>query len=68
MFSRPGCPLCDDAREVLVAAGLAFDEVDISRDPGLTGEYGTRVPVVEAGGEVVFEAGMNPRDLPILIS
>jgi glutaredoxin len=67
LYGRPGCHLCDDARSVLEAAGIAFEEVDISRDPALEAEYGVLVPVVEVGGREVFEAGMNPRELPRLV-
>jgi len=68
LYGRPGCHLCDDARRALEAAGIAFEEVDVSRDPALEAEYGVLVPVVEAGGREVFEAGMNPRDLPRLVA
>ena len=67
LYSRPGCHLCDDARSALDAAGIAFEEVDISRDPALEAEYGVLVPVVEAAGRDVFEAGMDPRELPRLL-
>ena len=68
LYGRPGCHLCDDARRALEAAGIAFEEVDVSRDPALEAEYGVLVPVVEAGGHEVFEAGMNPSDLPRLVA
>jgi glutaredoxin len=50
LFTRPGCHLCDEARETMgrVAAksGEAWTEVDISGDPLLEDEYGMRIPVV----------------------
>jgi glutaredoxin len=67
LYSRPGCHLCDRARDVLEAAGIAFQEVDITTDPGLEAEYGVLIPVVEQGGRQVFEAGMDPRELPTLL-
>lgn len=67
LYTRPGCHLCDDARAVLVAEGIAFEEVDITRDGALEAEYGLAIPVVELHGRCVFEAGMNPADLPGLI-
>ncbi len=66
-YSRPGCHLCDAARTVLESEGIAFNEVDITGDPGLEAEYGVLVPVVEVAGHPVFEAGMNPTDLPELV-
>lgn len=67
LYSRPGCHLCDRARDVLEAAGIAFEEVDITTDPALEAEYGILIPVVEREGRQVFEAGMDPRELPALL-
>ena len=68
LYSRPGCHLCDRARAVLEAAGIAFEEVDITADPALEAEYGVLIPVVEQGGRQLFEAGMDPRELPSLLN
>ncbi len=47
LFQRDDCPLCDEAYEVLVAAGVAdFDPIWIDGDAGLQGVYGERVPVL----------------------
>ncbi|HEY2668570.1 MAG TPA: glutaredoxin family protein [Actinomycetota bacterium] len=67
LYSRPGCHLCDRARDVLEAAGIAFEEVDISTDPALEAEYGILIPVVEQEGRQLFEAGMDPSELPALL-
>lgn len=63
MYSRPGCHLCDDAREAMKQAAFEFDEIDITSDAGLEGEYGNYVPVVEVDGRIVFHAGMDPVEL-----
>jgi glutaredoxin len=68
LYSRPGCHLCDRARDVLESAGIAFEEVDITTDPALEAEYGILIPVVEREGRQVFEAGMDPRELPALLN
>ena len=68
LYTRPGCHLCDRARDVLEAAGIAFEEVDITTDPALEAEYGTLIPVVEQEGRQVFEAGMDPGELPPLLN
>ena len=68
LYSRPGCHLCDRARDVLKAAGIAFEEVDITTDPALEAEYGVLIPVVEQEGRQLFEAGMDPRELPALLN
>jgi hypothetical protein len=47
LFQRDECPLCDEAYEVLAAAGVAdFDPIWIDGDAGLEGIYGARVPVL----------------------
>jgi hypothetical protein len=60
LYTRPGCHLCDDAREAILelrASGLGFDlrELNIERDERLHAEYLERIPVVEVGGEIVSE-------------
>jgi len=64
MYSRPGCGLCDEAREVILAererTPFAFEEVDISGDDALELEYGIRIPVVEIDGEERFELTVDP--------
>jgi glutaredoxin len=53
-MTRPGCHLCEVAKEALdrVAAqtGEAWTEVDITDDPALEEEYGIRIPVVLLDG------------------
>ena len=59
MYARPGCGLCDEAREVIMAerARSPFDyrEVDVSGDDTLELEYGIRIPVVFVDGRELFE-------------
>ena len=59
LYGKPGCHLCDDAREIVarVRAEHPFDlrEVDVSLDPVLLREYGERIPVLELDGEELFE-------------
>ena len=59
LYTRPGCHLCDDAREALARVReqvpFAVEEVDIERDDALHRRYLERIPVVELGGEVLFE-------------
>jgi glutaredoxin len=60
LYTRPGCHLCDEAREAILnvrAAGLGFElrEVDIEGDERLHAEYLERIPVVEVEGEIVSE-------------
>ena len=64
MYSRPGCGLCDEAREVILAerarTGFDYQEVDISGDDALELEYGIRIPVVLVDGREQFEVRLDP--------
>ena len=59
LYGRPGCHLCDVAREVLlrVRTESPFEllEVDIERDDELFKRYLERIPVVCLNGEELFE-------------
>ena len=60
LYSRPGCHLCEQALEELVALhaeGYRFElrEVDIESDGGLLRRMLERIPVLELNGEVVSE-------------
>jgi glutaredoxin len=56
LYARPGCHLCDEARDVILAIEEAdLREVDIERDDRLLARFLERIPVVEIGGEIVSE-------------
>ncbi len=55
LYTREGCHLCDDAREVLLRVGAPFDEVDIERDDELFKRYLERIPVVAIDGREAFD-------------
>jgi glutaredoxin len=59
LYSRPGCHLCDEARDVLTAMGIEFDELDIEEDDDLHARFLERIPVIEVGGRVVSELGID---------
>lgn len=54
LLVRPGCHLCDYAREALAriraATGVSWVELDVESDPELERDYGGRVPVVLLDG------------------
>jgi hypothetical protein len=58
LFQRDDCPLCDEAYECLVAAGVAdFEPLWIDGDAALEGKYGARVPVLrreDSGAELAW--------------
>ena len=67
LYGRPGCHLCDDAREVLerVRAERPFTlrEVDIERDDELLRRYLERIPVVSVDGEELFDFHVDEQAL-----
>ena len=71
LYSRPGCHLCDVAREAILSlrerVGFEFQEVDIEGDDELELEYGIRIPVVEVDGEEAFEVTVDAEQLARLV-
>ena len=60
LYTRPGCHLCDEAREAILGLReelppFELSEVNIERDDGLLARYLERIPVVAVDGEVVSE-------------
>jgi glutaredoxin len=55
LLGRPGCHLCEYAREALdrvrAATGVTWTERDVATDPELEREYGGRVPVILLDGK-----------------
>ena len=61
LYGRPGCHLCDEAREALGRFdGIALREVDIDSDDALLAAMLERIPVVEVEGVVVSELEFDP--------
>ncbi len=54
LYGRPGCCLCEDARDALarIAAEIEFelDELDIETDDTLLARYLERIPVIVVDG------------------
>jgi glutaredoxin len=60
LYTRAGCHLCDDARQVLEAHGLEPLLVDIDAQPELVEQFNTCVPVVEIDGKIRFRGRVEP--------
>ncbi len=64
LYGKPGCHLCAEAREVLLAVRrereFELREVDVSADPRLHAEFGERIPVVEVDGVEVAQFFVDP--------
>jgi len=71
LYSRPGCHLCDVARETILSQRerleFEFEEVDIEADEELELEYGIRIPVVEVDGDEAFEISVDAGRLARLV-
>ena len=59
LYGRPGCHLCDEARELLLEIRerhpFTLVERDIESDDDLFRRYLERIPVIEIDGEERFE-------------
>ncbi len=66
-YSKAGCPLCDEAREVLhgLEGKFSFDmrEIDITSDSALFERYKNIIPVVIIDGKHTFGARVSEDDI-----
>ncbi len=67
LYGRPGCHLCDDARDRLVVLadelGFVLTELDIEADDALLKRYLERIPVGVLDGEHLFDFFVDEREL-----
>ena len=65
LYGKPGCHLCDDARDAVTAVraerDFELEEVDITLDPLLFRRYGERIPVVAIDGREALELLVDAR-------
>jgi len=66
IFSRPGCHLCEVAKEAILNAGcegeFVLEEVNIDDDPALRDRYGDDIPVIFINGVKVFKHHVDRRE------
>ena len=59
IYSRPGCHLCDEAKQIIAAAGhvdeYTLDEINIESDPELVNLYQRDIPVITIDGIETFK-------------
>lgn len=59
MYTKPGCQLCEEARDALLrvqkAQPFELEEINIHEDAGLLAEYGDQIPVVLLNGTFLTE-------------
>jgi hypothetical protein len=62
-YTRHGCPLCDEAWDIVEAAqrkhGFPVERIDVDEDPALAKRHGDCVPVVAIDGKVRFRGRVN---------
>lgn len=58
LYTKPGCHLCEQARQQILAAGCAelytLEEVNIESDPFLFACYSLDIPVITINGKEAF--------------
>lgn len=66
-YTKAGCHLCEDARELLeeIAEETAYtlDETDIRSDPAVFKEYRYRIPVIIINQEMLLEGRIEAAEL-----
>lgn len=72
IYSKPGCHLCDVAREVVDIVCAEFDteyaEVNIWDQPALADQFADRIPVVTVDGAEVAQFRIDPARLRAALS
>jgi glutaredoxin len=67
IYSRPGCHLCDEAKEVIERVGrrfpFALSVINIETDPELEKLYGEEIPVVFINGNKAFKYRVDEAEL-----
>jgi glutaredoxin len=67
LYGRPGCHLCDEAREALQRvqrrAAFELEEVNIETDDELHKRYLERIPVITLDGEHLFDYEVDEQAL-----
>jgi hypothetical protein len=67
LYSRPGCHLCDEMKNVVESVRsrvpLTIEVVDISTDQALTDLYGLEIPVLMIDGKKAAKYRLTEREL-----
>jgi hypothetical protein len=74
IYTRPGCHLCDEMKEVVARTIQRFtgraqiEEVDISIDPALEARYGLEIPVLMVDGRKAAKYRVTEAELTRLLA
>ena len=66
IYSKPGCHLCDEAKEAIRAAGcddrITLTEINIESDSELMSKYRYDIPVIAINGVEAFMHRIDPTE------
>lgn len=66
-YTKPNCPLCDEARKLLeeldITQHFHLIEKDITQDDALYEQYGLMIPVLEWQGEIIQYGNFVKKEL-----
>ena len=72
IYSRPGCHLCDEAKQIIASAGCADDytltEIDIESDPDLLRRYKNDIPVITINGVEMFRHRLTAEQFRLAVA
>jgi glutaredoxin len=67
LYTRPGCHLCDEMKEIVQPVardfGCLLEEIDITSDSGLEARLGQDIPVLFVNGRKAFKYRVTEREL-----
>jgi glutaredoxin len=67
LYSKPGCHLCDDLRDMLdefrTEHAFVLEEIDITTDAGLFARHRFNIPVLLRDGREVARGRITDREL-----
>jgi glutaredoxin len=72
LYTRPGCHLCEEMKEVMSSSGCAelytLEEVDIETDAELFARYRFEIPVLSINGVEAFRHRLRPDEFKAYVT
>lgn len=72
IYSRPGCHLCDEAKQAIEAAQCldeyTLDEINIESDPDLLRRYQYDIPVITINGVEAFRHRLTVQEFKLAMA
>jgi len=66
LYTKAGCPLCDELKAELartrVRPPFVLVEIDVERDPALSARHGSSVPVLELAGRALSKGRFDAQE------